>query len=137
MKSLVRLGAIVVLLACIAGATTASAANPRSLPTATGVRALLTQYINDLFSGKAQAACALFTPKGQREVAAHADAKTCEQVIEFAHVFLAGSATRRAAARKWVTTVKITLHGSTGSVPNENGPGRQALLYTSKLWYFN
>lgn len=137
MKSLVRLGAIVVLLAYTASATTASAANPRSLPTATGVRALLTLYIDDLISGKAQAACALFTPKGQRQTAENAHAKSCETVIEFAHVFLAGSATRRAAARKWVTTVKITLRGSTGSVPNENGPGRQALLYTGNLWYIN
>jgi hypothetical protein len=116
-------------------ASPAAAANLRAQRTVAGVRATIVQYERDVVSGNGKAGCALLTPSAQRQLAKQNHTSSCPKVFEAAAALLKSDPKQAAALRRYASTVHVTLHGDTATVPVYGGKGRVALTYTHGLWY--
>lgn len=56
-------------------------------------------------------------------------------MIQIAAEFLKARPSEAAQLRSYATTVKVTLHGDTATVPSQDGGGRTTLSYTHRPWY--
>ncbi|HTX10632.1 MAG TPA: hypothetical protein VME22_18555 [Solirubrobacteraceae bacterium] len=113
----------------------ADAASPRAQRSVAGVRATLRAYATDLLAGNAKAGCALLTGAAQKEIAKANHLSGCEKVIEIASQLLKSSPKQAAKVRSYASTVKITLHGDTATVPKLGEGGLSTLTYSHGLWY--
>ena len=113
----------------------AGAATPRAQRSVAGVRATMRAYAAALLAGNGKAGCALLTTAAQKELAKANHASSCEKVIELSGQLLKSTPKQAAKLRSYASTVKITLHGSTATVPKFDSGGRTTLTYRHGLWY--
>jgi hypothetical protein len=131
-----RLLAIVVAgCALLAFAGVTGAASLRAQRSVAGVRATLRAYDTALLAGNGKAGCPLLTTAAQRELARVNHISSCEKVIELAGHLLRSSPRLAARVRSYASTVKVTLHGDTATVPKLGGGGLRTLTYSDGLWY--
>lgn len=100
-----------------------------------GVRATLVAYVDSVIAGNGTTACSLLTPAVAAQLAKADHQSSCATVIQIAAYFLKLRPTQAAQLRSYASTVKITLHGDTATVPNGGGGGWTTLTYTRGLWY--
>jgi hypothetical protein len=131
-----RLLAIVIAgCALLAFSGVAGAASLRAQHSVAGVRATLRAYDTALLAGNGHAGCSLLTAAAQMELARLNHVSSCEKVIEVAGHLLKSSPKLAAEVRSYASTVKVTLHGGTATVPKLGGGGLRTLTYSHGLWY--
>lgn len=113
----------------------ASARSPRAQRSVAGVRATLRAYASSLIAGNGKAGCALLTSAAQKELAKANHVSSCKQAVEASGQLLKSTPKQAARLRSYASTVKITLHGSTATVPKFDAGGRSKLTYAHGLWY--
>jgi hypothetical protein len=72
----------------------------------------------------------LLTAAAQKELARVNHISSCEKVIELAGHLLKSSPRLAARVRSYASTVKVTLHGDTATVPKLGGGGLRTLTYS-------
>lgn len=77
------------------------------------------------------------TAAAQKQLAKTDDRPTCEAAVKLAGEAFKAEPKVAARFRSYAKTVKITLHGSTATVPNWNGGGKSTFTFTHGLWYIS
>lgn len=111
------------------------ASSSRAQRSVAGARVTLVAYVAAVIAGNGTTACSLLTPAMAAELAKADRQSTCETVIQIAAGLLKSRPSEAAQLRSYASTVKVTLHGDTATVPNQDGGGLTTPTYTHRLWY--
>jgi hypothetical protein len=113
----------------------AGARSLRAQRSVAGVRPTLRAYDTALLAGNGKAGCSLLTAAAQKELARVNHVSSCQKVIEVAGHLLKSSPKLAAQVRSYASTVEVTPHGGTATVPKLGGGGVRRLTYSHGLWY--
>lgn len=134
-KSIIATLGVALLLT--AGAGSAVAGATRASRSVAGVHATLSQFTGYVLADNTTAACAMLTANGEKAWAKQNGASSCAAATKTDYRLLKAYPSNQKPIKHYNSTVKVTIHGNTATMPKLLGSGTRTLLYRQGLWYIN